>query len=388
MIEHSKESLENLRIHELRDLARKVGVKAPTLLKKEDIVQQVMAIISGDQKPYVKKNNKGRPAKNSLSESEMFIPSFGQEQGDKYDLVLENKKFGFFINAPELKFNLSHDAIEAEGILDIHPTGYGILRTNGYSPSDGDIFVCTQTVAENNLRIGQKIKGLEREIQKGKPHAIVKLTGIEGIAKERYVSQPAFDQILYNEPQKILPVTSILKKPIKILAGTRVFVSFKDGKSLSSGGIELCKGIAKNPAYSVIYLNMDALPEDRVEYGGFEKINIPFSMSEVNQISTINLVIERAKRRVENGENIVIVIKEINRLLRILNTSITDMVSYENLNIKALHRMKKIIMTAKAGSESSLTVVMLDGEGSAPQSIKDVIAFEFMPLFNNVIKID
>ena len=388
MIEHSKESLENLRIHELRDLARKVGVKAPTLLKKEDIIEQTMAIISGDQKPYVKKNNKGRPAKNSLSESEMFIPSFNQEQGDKNDLVLENQKFGFFINAPGLRFNLSNDATETEGILDIHPNGYGILRTQGYSPSDNDIFVCTQTVAENNLRIGQKISGLEREIQKGKPHAVVKLTGIEGIDPSRYILQPAFDQLPYVEQKRALPVTNILKKSVKITEGSRSFISFKDVKTMTICGIDLCKNIAKDSSHIVVYLNMDALPEDTAQYGNFEKIDIPFSMSEVNQISTINLAIERAKRRVENGENVIVIIKEMSKLLRILNTSITDMVSYENLNIKALHKMKKIIMTAKGGKAGSLTVIMLDSDGSAPKSIQDVITFELMPLFNNIIKID
>ena len=387
-MEHSRESLENLRIHELRDLARKMGVQAPTLLKKEDIIEQVMAIVSGEKKPYENKSNKGRPARVGMGMTDIFIPSLNQEQGDKNDLVAEGQKFGFFVNSPEITFNISSEASEKEGLLDIHPTGYGILRAQGYQPSDEDVFVSTQTVSENKLRAGLKIKGLEREIQKGKPHAIVRLLEIEGIDKDRYTHQTQFNDIPYSPLRDEITLDTPILSELKITEGSRNLVMFDNSDNMSTIGLELCKEVSKNSKYKVIYLNLDAMPEDISNFIDFEKVNIPFSMSEVNQISTINLAVERGKRRVENGEDVVIVIKEMSKLLRILNTAITDIVSYEDLNIKALHRIKKIIMSAKEAKYGSLTIIMLDNVNTCPQPIKDVINFELIPLFNNLITIN
>jgi len=387
-MEHNKESLENLRIHELRDLARKLGVQAPTSLKKETIIEQVMAIVNGDKKPYVKKSNKGRPARIGIDLTDMFIPSLNQDQGDKNDLVAENQKFGFFVNAPEITFNISSEASEKEGLLDIHPTGYGILRAKGYQPSDEDVFVSTQTVSENKLRPGLKIKGLEREIQKGKPHAIVRLLEIEGIDKDRYTHQTAFNEIPYSPLNDEIVIDIPSLSELKITEGSRNLAIFDNSDDLSILGLVLCKEISRNPKYKVVYLNLDAMPEDVLKFTDFEKVNIPFSMSEVNQISTINLALERGKRKVENGEDVVIVIKEMSKLLRILNTAITDVISYEDLNIKALHRIKKMIMSAKEAKYGSLTIIMLDNISTCPKPIKDIINFELIPLFNNLITIN
>ena len=91
---YSKEALQNLGIYELRNVARQVGVYSPTKYKKEILIDKILAIIQGEEQPYVKKTNQGRPAKQIAGIDEImniFVPkiekkSVYQQQVEKYRL--------------------------------------------------------------------------------------------------------------------------------------------------------------------------------------------------------------------------------------------------------------------------------------------------------------
>src|SRR5574344_184264 len=76
----SVDKLENLRIHELRDLARNFGVKCPTSMKKEQIIDEITQILAGEKEPYFNTARHGRPLKHLPTEVNMFLPT--EDKGD------------------------------------------------------------------------------------------------------------------------------------------------------------------------------------------------------------------------------------------------------------------------------------------------------------------
>ena len=101
-------TLSSLRIHELRDLARKIGVKCPTALKKEDLINRSMQILNGETEPYKAKDGKGRPSK---SESQINT-LMGFFMPDKIS-------FDDTINFASGDFRLSYDETNAISLADV-----------------------------------------------------------------------------------------------------------------------------------------------------------------------------------------------------------------------------------------------------------------------------
>ena len=111
MIEFDFNKLNNLRIHELRDFARNVGVKSPTSLKKEEIIEQVLLILSGESQPYVNLTKQGRPAKSQQQLDQLvdlFVPknsTFDVQTTPRNYELFSDDRFELLANAPAASYN-------------------------------------------------------------------------------------------------------------------------------------------------------------------------------------------------------------------------------------------------------------------------------------------
>ena len=130
--------LDLLRIHELRDLARKMGVNAPTSKKKETLIGEIKKIMNGEAVPFSDKSNKGRPVRNSGSSFDvvdLILPT--QEEfssfDDSYEYEINQEKMRFMVNMEYAEYNSDENESDehVEGLIEIKPEGYGVLHVQG-----------------------------------------------------------------------------------------------------------------------------------------------------------------------------------------------------------------------------------------------------------------
>lgn len=127
--------LQQLRIHELRDLARKMGVQAPTILKKEEIIAEIMKIMSGESVPMSSPSKKGRPARDEFDNFNLInflLPNQSEmtEINSNTEYEIEKEKFSLMLNMPSASYtsNSGDSDQEVEGVMEIKPEGFGVIH--------------------------------------------------------------------------------------------------------------------------------------------------------------------------------------------------------------------------------------------------------------------
>ena len=152
----TKEELESMSLAVLRAIGREIGVKAPASLKKERLIEDIMAIQAGTLRP-VAPSSVGAPPKSKIDVSMYYlVPKEYQEYEEK---PLEYK----FCDV------LEDGCFISEGVLEQSSTSYGFLRVSNYENSDGDIFISGQNIKKYNLRAGDKAfpSDAERKARRG-----------------------------------------------------------------------------------------------------------------------------------------------------------------------------------------------------------------------------
>lgn len=170
-------TLSSLRIHELRDLARKIGVKCPTALKKEDLINRSMQILNGETEPYKAKDGKGRPSK-SESQINTLMGFFMPDKISFDDTInFASDDFDFAVEMPQVEYNAIENEV-VEGLLEITSNGIGVLRVNNYETSENDVFVHDVFISSNKLKSGDYVKAYAKVVVNGRPRAVTKIISV------------------------------------------------------------------------------------------------------------------------------------------------------------------------------------------------------------------
>ena len=381
--------LNNLRIHELRDLARNVGVKSPTSLKKTDIIEKILLILSGENEPYVNVTKQGRPSK-ALSQIgeivDFFVPKnavtdFGVTYPD-FDLS-ENDEFDFLANSPQVKFNEGLEKPQhIKGYLDIHKNGYGIVRVKGFMPNNEDVFIHIYSIKTNGLNPGDLIEGEAKTVQEGKPRVLYNIISVNGKTVEENKLNKKFENLPYTA----------LNLNIEMLNNNNYFgnkKSIQEGSRnlfLLDGGITMTelKQLAEDvneDKYKLFIINLNAKPEENT----FTKHNVilenvSFNLPESVVVSCTNLAVERAKREVENGKKVIVIINNFTTLIK----SVNNLENKQYLNVlqtSTIYYLKNFIMCAKnVADKSSLTLLLYDNV-NMESYLSDFVKYDFAKLF-------
>lgn len=158
-MKYNVESLEKMGIHQLRDIGHDVGVKLPTIYKKDELIQKILAIVSGKEEPYVKATKRGRPSKSlgySISEKEGFF------NAGMLDFYFSNEdSLGddcFKISCPKLNADLIDDSeIVVDGVVELLLNGLAkiyilpVVSTNS-------VTVSHEEIEKFNLQMGDIVK--------------------------------------------------------------------------------------------------------------------------------------------------------------------------------------------------------------------------------------
>ena len=385
--------LNNLRIHELRDLARNVGVKSPTSLKKEQLIEQVLLILSGEQEPHVNTTKQGRPAKSQHHIDELvdfFVPKFDQMSQTSntadYELHKEDDGFAFFANAPKVNYNVGAESQTVKGYLDIHQNGYGIVRVKSDKVGGEDVFLHLYRIKTHNLQTGDYLEGEVKLIQEGRPRVMVNVITVNNEPVENMKNRVLFKELPYNKLDSALQVknTDNILKQYNILQGARVMF-FKHGGYSSPDIASIVTEL--DDSYCVFVLNLNAKPEEaKPEKDNLFVRDVYFNVEDSIVVMVTNLIIEQAKRRLEQNKKVVVVINQLSRFVKALNSLENDDY-YSSLKSDVVNNVKNFVMCAKnINKENNLTLLVLENSVQE-QNMLNFLKFDLANAFNNVIEL-
>jgi transcription termination factor Rho len=309
---------------------------------------------------------------------------------------------------PVIKFEPELDGIiESEGSLEMMPDGYGFLRSSDYNylSSPDDVYVSPSQIKLFGLRTGDTIKGTLRPPKEGEKYfALLKVSKINGANPDIIKERIPFDYLTPLFPTEKFKLTASssgkdmgnrmidLFTPIGKGQRGLIVAQPKTGKTFLLK--DLANAISKNnPECYIIVLLIDERPEEVTDFKrsvNAEVIASTFDEPADNHVRVANLVLEKAKRLVESGHDVVIMLDSITRLARAYNTvaPASGKVLSGGVEANALHKPKKFFGAARniegGGSLTILATALID-TGS---KMDGVIFEEFKGTGNMELQLD
>lgn len=378
----------------------------------DNIVQEKELDFGGNEEEFEKETY------NYAAEREM---NFGNEQPEaqenRYDennRYEENHKDGANgnVNPHKMRFDKRDKYYEFEGIilnsgvLEIMPDGYGFLRSSDYNylNSPDDIYVSQSQIKLFGLQTGDTVEGTVRPPKEGEKYfPLIKVEKINGKSPDAVRDRIPFDHLTPLFPNEKFNITGNGKATLS----TRVVDMFapigkgqrglivaqpKTGKTVLLK--EIANAIAANhPEVYLIILLIDERPEEVTDMARSVKaevISSTFDEPAERHVKVANIVLEKAKRMVECGHDVVILLDSITRLARAYNTvsPASGKVLSGGVDANALHKPKRFFGAARnieGGGSLTILATALTETGS---KMDDVIFEEFKGTGNMELQLD
>lgn len=293
--------------------------------------------------------------------------------------------------------------VEVEGILDIMQDGYGFLRTNGYLPSEQDCYVGLSTIRRNGLRKGDKLTGTTRPARSNEKYAAVqKVATVNGKPVEELGRRVRFGDLTPVYPDECLTMehgqTTITARVIDLVSpigkGQRGLIVSppKAGKTTILKDIAAAIS-ANNPEVHLMCLLVDERPEEVTDMQRSikgEVISSTFDMPTENHIQVSELVIERAKRLVEDGKDVVVLLDSLTRLARAYNLAqpASGRILSGGVDSTALYPPKKFLGAARNIEGGGSLTILASALVETGSKMDEVIFEEFKGTGNMELKLD
>ena len=299
----------------------------------------------------------------------------------------------------------SGDFEEGGGVLELHPDGYGFLRSSNFLPSSRDIYVSMAQIRRFGLRTGDLIQGKIRPQREGDKYAaLLYIDTINGVPEAEAFSRPVFDELTPVYPTR------------------RISLEFNDGNSIPAmrlidliaplgfgqRGLILCppetgkrellrdyaRVVTQNfPDVTILMLLIDLNPEDVTEFRESVPCQVmasTFDQSPEAHLRLTEMVMERAMRLVERQKDVVLLVDSLTRLAKIYTTaavqqgrSVPGMV-----NPSSLLRAKKLFGAARACKEGGSLTVIATMDIQTGSRVDDSVVEEFKGTANMELMLD
>jgi transcription termination factor Rho len=266
-------------------------------------------------------------------------------------------------------------AVEAGfGLLELHPNGYGFLRTssNNYSRERSDPFVPGTMIEKYGLRQGILIRGLVQHARKQQGPRLKEIVDIDGLTPEQYTEVRPFSELTPINPEQWLKLetgaepltTRVMDLLTPVGKGQRALIVSppRTGKTIMLQHIS--HGISTNhPELKLIVLLIDERPEEVTDMRRSvigEVVASSLDQDVESHVRISQLVVDRCQRLSEMGQDVFLLMDSITRLARAFNKWVgnTGRTMSGGVDIKAMDIPKKLFATARAFEEGgSLTVV-------------------------------
>lgn len=366
---------------ELRQLAKEQEIKNVTKLKKEELIELLTKL-----------------------ESEKNVE---EEQQKEYPAIDNDTKYQIGENArddSDLSYKLTNpDDFIAEGVLEILPDGYGFLRGENYLSSPKDVYISPTQIKRFRLDQGDKIKGIARfPKEDARFPGLIYVGAVNGELPEKAYKRRKFDDLIPIYPDERIRLETVpteyamrmidLVCPIGKGQRGMIVAPPKVGKTT------LLKKIANSitanhPEIELIVLLIDERPEEVTDMKRSIKGEVIYSTFDElpeHHVKVAEMVLERAKRLVEHGKDVAVLLDSITRLARAYNLVIpsSGKTLSGGIDPAALHKPKKFFGAARniehGGSLTILATSLID-TGSR---MDEVIFEEFKGTGNMEVHLD
>ena len=361
-----------------------------------------------DRKQRNKERNKERnaaPTEPTLSREELAAMKVAElrEKAKEFEIETTGKKKAELVEEIYVTAAKAEGFRDIKGILQIRPDSSGIIHAHGYMKSNDDAFVPAYLIRSARLRTGDVIEGSLRPSRGGDKRAgLAKITTVNGLDPEQIRNRPKFGDLTPVYPNEPLRMEhgkdSITGRAIDIVSpigkGQRGLIVSPPKAGKTTILKKICQSISiNNPEVHLICLLVDERPEEVTDMQRSikgEVVASTFDMPADNHTRVAELVIERAKRIVELGGDVVVVLDSITRLARAYNLAApaSGRILSGGVDSAALYPPKRFLGAARnienGGSLTILASALID-TGS---KMDEVIFEEFKGTGNMELKLD
>lgn len=296
--------------------------------------------------------------------------------------------------------------VEGEGVLEVMPDGYGFLRSTDYNylNSPDDIYVSPSQIKLFGLKVGDTVQGLIRPPKEGEKYfPLVKVNRINGLSPDEVRDRVQFEYMTPLFPTEKFNLTgnghnNLSTRVIDLFApigkGQRglIVAQPKTGKTMLLQAI--ANAIADNhPEVYLIVLLIDERPEEVTEMARHVKAEVvasTFDEQAARHVKVAEMVHEKAKRMVECGHDVVILLDSITRLARAYNTvqPASGKVLSGGVDANALHKPKRFFGAARNTEERGSLTIIATALIDTGSKMDEVIFEEFKGTGNMELQLD
>jgi len=394
--------LKEKKLSEIIEIAETLGIEKVKGLKKKEVIDKILELSNKKEND----NDKSLDSKEKISERKkpttIKNKSPHRNHSSKRDPDRFNKDKRTRYKEPDFEFE---GIIESEGVLEIMQDGYGFLRSSDYNylSSPDDIYVSQSQIKLFGLKTGDTVLGTIRPPKDGEKYfPLIKISKINGLGPEEVRDRvsfqhltPLFPEEKFNISEKESTIsTRIIDLFSPIGKGQRGMIVSqpKTGKTMLLK--DIANAIAANhPEVFQIILLIDERPEEVTDMQRNVKGEVvasTFDEPADRHVRVANIVLEKAKRLVECGHDVVILLDSITRLARAYNTvqPASGKILSGGVDANALHKPKRFFGAARnieKGGSLSIISTALTETGS---KMDEVIFEEFKGTGNMELQLD
>ena len=296
--------------------------------------------------------------------------------------------------------------VTKNGILEVMPEGYGFIRCDNYLPGEDDVYVAPQFIRRFGLRTGDIIEGnLRLRTQNEKFSALLYMKKVNGRRPGYLYEREKFENLTPIFPNSRIHLetanSTVSMRMLDLIApigkGQRGMIVSQPKTGKTTLLKQVAKAVTKNyPQMKLIILLIDERPEEvtdikeSIEGAQVEVIYSTFDELPENHKRVSEMVIERAKRLVESGEDVMILLDSITRLARAYNLTVTPSgrTLSGGLDPAALHMPKRFFGAARNMREGGSLTILATALVDTGSRMDDVVFEEFKGTGNMELVLD
>lgn len=395
-----REKLQSLSVSELREIAKTNGIKSVTTLRKQQLVDMILEVVEKNEK---KEKSERQEAEKESARQEM------QESLSQQKISSD----GIRHRRRHHSENMEHkDEIPQEngvirtGILEVMPDGFGFIRCDNYLPGEDDVYVAPSQIKRFRLKTGDFVTGRVREKRENEKFgALYYVDRVNGEGLDKVLSRPNFEDLTPIFPNERLHLETdghstamrIVDLVSPIGKGQRGMIVSPPKAGKTTLLKETAKAVLKNnPEIEMIILLIDERPEEvtdikeAIQGENVEVIYSTFDELPEHHKRVSEMVIERAKRLVEHGKDVIILLDSITRLARAYNMTVppSGRTLSGGLDPAALHMPKRFFGAARNMREGGSLTVLATALVNTGSKMDDVVYEEFKGTGNMELVLD
>ena len=397
----TREIYSEMTLVDLKNKAKELGIKNISKLKKSELIDELVKVTPNSiEKNGVVLREKIAPKireKESTNNTNNTNNGYSTRENNITEEQKEEKK-------EKLKVMINESG-SAKGVLEVQENNnFGFLRCDNYLTSENDIYVSPSQIRRFNLRTGDEVQGKVREAKDGeKFKALLFVEKVNGDNPEKAIGRKNFETLTPIYPNERLHLETNNEKDLSSRLMDIICPIGKGQRGIivappKAGKTTLLKRIAQNitinhPDVKLIVLLIDERPEevtDMKRYINGDVIYSTFDEEPQNHAKVAQMVLERAKRMVEQGKDVVILLDSITRLSRAYNLTITPTgrTLSGGLDPGALIMPKKFFGAARNIEEGGSLTILATALIETGSRMDDMIFEEFKGTGNMEVHLD